>query len=186
MFLHAGFWHLAGNLFFFWFFFWMFGNKVENLLGPWLFAATYLLGGFGRDSLLHALNPYSPIPCVGASGAISGIAGCFLVPFPSTRFDLIHYLGYLRLGATETQAGAAVLAWFGEQTVHGLIATAFHVAGGLAYWALFGGFVVGVIIGFLFRTAGGEALRKAEEEVGDEQADDPLQPKRGEVAELKV
>ena len=182
MFLHVGFWHLAGNVFFFW----MFGNKVENLFGPWLFAATYLLSGFGATAFYYALNQHSPIPCVGASGAISGIAGCFLVLFPRTRFDLIYYLGYIRLGATETRAWAAVLAWFGEQTVLGLITTAFHVAGGVAYWAHFGGFVVGAIIGFLFRIAAGERVRQAEEDVEEEEADDPPRPKRGELTELKL
>jgi membrane associated rhomboid family serine protease len=182
MFLHVGFWHLAGNVFFFW----MFGNKVENLFGPWLFAATYLLSGFGATAFYYALNQHSPIPCVGASGAISGIAGCFLVLFPRTRFDLIYYLGYIRLGATETRAWAAVLAWFGEQTVLGLITTAFHVAGGVAYWAHFGGFVVGAIIGFLFRSAAGERVQQAEEDVKEEEADDPPLPKRGELTELKL
>ena len=161
-------------------------QQSRKPFGQWLFALTYLLSGFGATAFYYALNQHSPIPCVGASGAISGIAGCFLVLFPKTRFELIYYFGYIRLGATETRAWAAVLAWFGEQTILGLITTALHVAGGVAYWAHFGGFVIGAIIGFLFRTAAGERVRQTEDDMAEEEADDPPLPKRGELTELKL
>jgi membrane associated rhomboid family serine protease len=166
MFLHAGFWHLAGNMFFFW----MFANRVEDLFGSWLFAAGYLLSGFGATAFYFALNRYSSIPLVGASGAISGIAGCFLVLFPSAEFDLIFYVRYIRLGRLETLAWAAVLAWFGEQTLLALITMAFHTAGGVAYWAHFGGFLVGVVIGFLFRTMATEKVLRAEKDLDAEES----------------
>jgi membrane associated rhomboid family serine protease len=79
-----------------------------------------------------------------------------------------------------------VLAWFGEQTILGLVTTALHVAGGVAYWAHFGGFVVGAMIGFLFRIAAGERVRQAEDDVAVEEADDPPLPKGGGLTELKL
>src|SRR5215472_147780 len=75
MFLHTGFWHLFGNMWFLW----MFGIQVEEILGRWLFCLVYLACGLGGDSLHYLLNSTAVIPSVGASGAISGIAGCFFV-----------------------------------------------------------------------------------------------------------
>lgn len=182
MFLHAGFWHFAGNMFFFW----MFGNRVENLFGRWLFAATYLLSGFGAMAFYYLLNEHSSVPCVGASGAISGIAGCFLFLFPSARFDLIFYLGYIKLKEIETRAMAAVFAWFAEQTLLALITTALHSTGGVAYWAHFGGFVVGAIIGLTFRIVARGNLREAEDLPEPDDPSDPLQPSAGTFTELKL
>jgi membrane associated rhomboid family serine protease len=182
MFLHAGFWHFLGNMFFFW----MFGNRVENLFGRWLFAATYLVSGFGATACYYVLNLHSTVPCVGASGAISGIAGCFLVLFPRARFDLVFYLGYIRLKTIETRALAAVLAWLGEQTLLGLLTSALHVAGGVAYWAHFGGFVAGVTVGLLFRLVAGEKLHETGDLVEPQGPDDPLQPRADEFTELKL
>src|SRR5215469_10906514 len=68
MFLHTGFWHLFGNMWFLW----MFGNRVENTLGHWVFSLVYLASGIGGGLLHYAFNSNSTIPCVGASGAISG------------------------------------------------------------------------------------------------------------------
>jgi membrane associated rhomboid family serine protease len=143
---------------------------VENLFGSWLFAAAYLFSGFGATALYFALNRYSSIPLARASGAISGIAGCFFVLFPSAQFDLIFYIGYIRLGKLETLAWAAALAWFAEQTLLGPITMAFHMAGGVAYWAHFGGFLVGLIIGFLFRTVAAEKVHQEEKDMDSEQA----------------
>src|SRR5205809_209840 len=75
MFLHAGILHYVGNMFFLW----MFGYRIENTFGAWLFAFVYLLCGFGASGLHYLINSTSTIPCVGASGAISGIMGCYFV-----------------------------------------------------------------------------------------------------------
>ncbi|MCU1241974.1 MAG: rhomboid family intrarane serine protease [Candidatus Acidoferrum typicum] len=179
MFLHAGFWHYAGNMFFLW----MFGNRVENMFGRWLFVAAYLVSGFGATYFYYVLNLHSTVPSVGASGAISGIVGCFLVLFPKTRFDLDFYLGWWRLKSIETHAFAAVLTWFGEQTVLGLLSSTFHVAGGVAYWAHFGGFVVGAIIALAFS----QIVDPKEREIRDvEESESRLQPKAEEYTELKL
>jgi len=71
MFLHSGFWHILGNMWFLW----MFGVRVENAFTKWLFLPVYVVCGLGGDGLHWLLNQHSPVPCVGASGAISGIAG---------------------------------------------------------------------------------------------------------------
>lgn len=181
MFLHAGFWHYLGNMFFLW----MFGNRVENMFGRWLFAATYLAGGFGATYFYYILNLHSTVPCVGASGAISGIVGCFLVLFPKARFDLDFYLGWARLKSIETNAFAAVLTWFGEQTVLGLISSTFHVAGGVAYWAHFGGFVVGAVVALMYAAFVGTRRRKTRD-ADAEDASEGFDKKPQDFIELKL
>src|SRR3954452_24702748 len=84
MFLHAGILHYAGNMFFLW----MFGYRIENTFGIWLFTFVYLLCGVGATGLHYLFNANSTIPSVGASGAISGIMGCYFVLFPKSKFDL--------------------------------------------------------------------------------------------------
>jgi membrane associated rhomboid family serine protease len=120
---------------------------------------------------------------VGASGAISGIVGCFLVLFPKTRFDLDFYFGWWRLKSIETRALAAVLAWFAEQTVLGLISSTFHVSAGVAYWAHFGGFVVGAIIALGFSLVVATEQRETRDA---EEPENPLQPKAQDFTELKL
>lgn len=145
MFLHSGFWHIAGNMWFLW----MFGNRVENTFGKWLFLPVYLICGLGGAELHWLLNQHSSIPCVGASGAISGIAGTYLVLFPKSKFDLVIYFRWTELKTIHTRATAAVGAWFGEQFLLGLLTQAL-AGGGIAYWAHVGGFATGTLIGGVF------------------------------------
>jgi membrane associated rhomboid family serine protease len=142
MFLHAGFWHLFGNMWFLW----MFGNRVENTVGPWLFSLVYLACGFGGDVLHYFFNSASAIPCVGASGAISGIVGCFFVLFPKANFDLVIYFRWTTLKTIHTHTHAAIGAWVAEQTLLGLLTQALH-ASSVAFWAHVGGFAVGLAAG---------------------------------------
>jgi membrane associated rhomboid family serine protease len=146
MFLHTGFLHLAGNMFFLW----MFGKDVENSFGTWLFLPVYLLCGLGGSFLHYLFNLDSTIPCIGASGAISGIVGCFLVLFPKARFDLEFYIGWIHIGTMPTQTKAAVSAWIGEQALLGLLFQSFHVSS-IAFFAHVGGFAVGVIVAGCFK-----------------------------------
>ena len=145
MFLHAGFWHLAGNMFFLW----MFGGQVENRLGPWLFSLLYLVCGLGGGGLHYLTNHESTIPTVGASGAISGIVGAYFLFFPRARFDLDFYLGWWRVKTVRTRTYAAVGAWFGEQLLLGL-STMTHGAS-IAFWAHVGGFLAGLGGAAVFR-----------------------------------
>ncbi len=145
MFLHAGFWHLLGNMWFLW----MFGNRVENMFRPFLFVLVYVGCGLGGHYLHYVFNPSSSIPCVGASGAISGIVGSYLVLFPKSKFDLVIYFRWSALKTIPTRAPVAVGAWIAEQTILGIITQLVHVSS-VAFWAHIGGFATGVVTAFLF------------------------------------
>ena len=142
MFLHAGFWHLFGNMWFLW----MFGNQVEKILGRWVFCLAYLACGLGGDLLHYLFNSTSAIPSVGASGAISGIAGCFFVLFPKANFDLVFYFRFWTLKTIHTYTGIAVGAWIAEQALLGVLSLKFQ-AFSIAFWAHVGGFAVGLAAG---------------------------------------
>lgn len=138
MFLHAGFWHFAGNMFFLW----MFASRVENTFGHWMFGIVYLVCGLSAHGLHYVFNSASTVPCVGASGAISGIAGCYLVLFPKSRFDLEVYFGWIHVDTIHTRAFGAIGAWILEQTVLGLLTQAVRFSP-VAFWAHVGGFASG-------------------------------------------
>ena len=141
LFIHAGFLHLLGNMWFLW----MFGRQVEDALGSWVFAVVYVLCGLGGHALHWTLNHHSLVPCVGASGAISGIAGIYFVLFPKSRFDLYFYLGWWKVWSTSTFTHVAVGVWIAEQFILGLITQATH-ATGVAFWAHVGGFTTGLAV----------------------------------------
>ncbi|HWW15803.1 MAG TPA: rhomboid family intramembrane serine protease [Candidatus Dormibacteraeota bacterium] len=145
LFIHAGFLHLLGNMWFLW----MFGRQVEDALGSWIFALVYFVCGLGGHALHWALNNHSPIPLVGASGAISGIAGIYFILFPKSRFDLYFYLGWWKVWSTSTFTHVAVGVWIGEQFVLGLITQGTHLAG-VAFWAHVGGFVTGLAVAAMY------------------------------------
>jgi rhomboid family protein len=158
MFLHSGLWHLLGNMFFLW----MFGNRVENMLGSWLFIPVYLACGIGALYLHAAFNQESTLPCVGASGAISGIAGIYFLLFPKAEFDLIFYLGWFKLGSVQARTHAAVGAWIGEQILLGLLTQVEHFSS-VAFWAHVGGFGMGLAMAGLFLWVVPESWRRAAE-----------------------
>jgi hypothetical protein len=141
MFLHAGFWHFAGNMFFLW----MFGYRVENTFGRWLFAAVYIVCGCGAAALHFAFNRTSTIPLVGASGAISGIVGCYVVLFPRSRFDVVVVLFRWPIETIYTETYGAVGAWIGEQAILALLTQAAQFSE-VAFWGHIGGFVTGAAL----------------------------------------
>ena len=145
MFLHAGFFHLAGNMWFLW----MFGNRVENMFGRWLFLPVYLACGLGGAGLHFLLNRSSLLPCVGASGAISGIVGIYFVLFPKSKFEHCIYFGWWHIKTIPAHTHAAVGAWIGEQALLGILTQAIHVSS-VAFWAHVGGFATGVAAALVF------------------------------------
>lgn len=151
MFLHAGFWHVAGNMWFLW----MFAPRLEERLGSWLFAAAYFTCGIGAAGLETLFTPGSTMPMVGASGAISGVAGMYFVLFPRSPFDLCLYLGWWQVKTFNVLTRGAVGAWIGEQFVLGLI-TSFTHSIGIAFWAHVGGFLSGLIIAALVAIRAGK------------------------------
>ncbi len=139
MFLHAGFMHLAGNMLFLW----IFGDNLEDEMGHLPFLGFYVLSGIGAG-LLHVLAaPMSTIPTVGASGAIAGVMGGYLLMFPKARIDILLILIiYFRVFSIPAFIMLGV--WFGMQFLGGLGADA--NTGGVAYWAHAGGFIVGMVL----------------------------------------
>jgi membrane associated rhomboid family serine protease len=147
MFLHVDFWHLAGNMIFLW----IFGNNIEDRLGRLGFVAFYLLAGVAAALAQVAIDPSSPVPMVGASGAISAILGTYIVLFPGARvLSLVPFVFFYQL--IEVPAWVYLGVWFVLQLIPGLGSLgAAGGAGGVAFFAHIGGFVAGVAVGLLIR-----------------------------------
>ena len=139
MFLHGGWAHLFGNMLFLW----IFGDNLEDQFGPMGFLLFYLACGAGAALAQIAADPGSGIPMVGASGAIAGVMGGYLLLYPRARVDvLFFFLIFFRI--FPIPAWAVLGFWFGSQVVAGL-ATPIDL-GGVAYWAHVGGFVAGLLL----------------------------------------
>lgn len=151
MFLHGSWSHIIGNSLFLW----VFGNNIEDSMGPWRFLAFYLICGLMAVAVHIATEPASPVPTVGASGAISGIMGAYLVLYPRARVNILFFfLIFIRV--LPVPAWAALLWWFGWQVVAGLPQLSSmrpDVSGGVAVWAHIGGFVAGVLLIKLFENS---------------------------------
>ncbi|TLS78236.1 rhomboid family intramembrane serine protease [Mariprofundus erugo] len=148
MFLHAGWMHLLGNMFFLW----MFADNVEDVLGRWLFLPAYLFCGVAATGLHMLLDPGATVPLVGASGAISGMLGLYIVLYRYAQVDLLVAVRYSSYTFHMTALGAG-LAWLGEQALLGAFASA-GVSSGVAFWAHVGGLLAGMLIGLLCRLTG--------------------------------
>lgn len=139
MFLHGGFWHLAGNMLFLW----VFGDNLEDEMGHLPFLLFYLACGVGAG-LIHVIAaPYSTVPTVGASGAIAGVMGGYLLLFPRARVDILLILVvYFRIFPVPAYVMLGV--WFAMQFLGSV--TTDPDMGGIAYWAHTGGFAVGLAL----------------------------------------
>ena len=141
MFMHASILHLAGNMVFLW----IFGNNVEDSMGPFRFLAFYLLGGIAALGLQVAINPDSLGPTVGASGAIAAVLGGYIVLYPRARVLTLVLIIFF-FGVIELPALAVLGAWFIVQAVFGAAGLTDPTnAGGVAYFAHIGGFIFGVL-----------------------------------------
>lgn len=139
MFLHGGLMHLAGNMLFLW----VFGDNMEDLLGHVGFALLYLCAGVAAALAQFAVDPTSIVPMVGASGAIAGVMGGYLLMFPRARIDvLIIIVIFFRIFVLP--AWVVLGLWFGVQVFSGMATGA--GAGGVAFWAHAGGFLAGVAL----------------------------------------
>lgn len=137
MFLHGGWMHLLGNMLFLW----IFGDNIEDAFGPVLFLMFYLAAGAGAAALQIAGDPASTVPMLGASGAIAGVMGAYLMLFPRARVDvLIVIIFFFRV--IIVPAWLVLGVWFALQLVSGLASSA--DAGGVAYLAHVGGFAAGL------------------------------------------
>jgi membrane associated rhomboid family serine protease len=145
MFMHGGWMHLIGNMWFLW----IFGNNVEDAMGHFRFVLFYLLCGISAAALQIAFDPNSVIPMVGASGAIGGVMGAYVVMYPRVHVHLFVFLGFY---ATTFAVPAYFMLgyWFLVQLVSGSVAIGAQ-GGGVAFWAHIGGFIAGALLSFVFR-----------------------------------
>ena len=141
MFLHGGWFHIIGNM---WFLA-VFGDNIEDAMGWWRFILFYLLCGIAAAGLQIATNTGSVVPMVGASGAISGVMGAYAVLFPRAPVHVLVFFGFF---FTRFVVPAFLMLgyWFLLQLLGGIPALA-GAAGGVAFWAHVGGFAAGVVLG---------------------------------------
>lgn len=133
MFLHGGIFHLFGNMLYLW----IFGNNIEDFLGPIRFVMFYLLSGLGA-SLTHIIfNPNSQVPMIGASGAIAGVLGAYLILYPQARvMTLVFLFFFIRI--IPIPAAFILGIWFFVQVLN------IGLGGGVAWFAHIGGFLLGI------------------------------------------
>jgi membrane associated rhomboid family serine protease len=141
MFLHGGWMHIIGNMWSLW----IFGDNVEDRMGRGGFLCFYLLSGLAAGVLHIAFNATSPTPTIGASGAIAGVMGAYLLLFPhATVITLVPIFIFLQ--TVELPAVIFLGIWFLTNVLSGLGSLAAHTqAGGVAWWAHIGGFIVGLL-----------------------------------------
>jgi membrane associated rhomboid family serine protease len=142
MFLHAGWLHILGNCLYFW----VFGNNVEDSMGRLRFLIFYILCGLAGAATQVLLNPASPVPMVGASGAISGVLGAYLWLYPRVRVRVLVGIFLIPLPAY-----LVLLSWIGMQLLTAHTTRLKAESGGVAVWAHIGGFAAGLFLVHLFR-----------------------------------
>lgn len=145
MFMHAGFWHILGNMWYLW----IFGDNVEDVFGRFGYMLFYLLSGIAAAFAQILTNPNTVIPMVGASGAISGVLGAYFVLFPYGRVLTLVPLFPFFVRLIELPAIFLLGFWFILQFVGGISSPV--EGGGVAYWAHAGGFITGALLALLVR-----------------------------------
>ena len=140
LFLHGGWMHLIGNMWFLW----VFGDNVEDVLGHGKYLGFYLACGVIASLAQYAMSPDSRIPTLGASGAIAGVMGAYLVKFPRNR--ILTLLPIIIFWTTiDVPAWLILIYWFGLQFL-GVLGTSMSQGGGVAFFAHIGGFIAGMIL----------------------------------------
>jgi len=135
MFLHGGLFHLLGNMLYLW----IFGNNIEDYLGPYRFVLFYFISGFGA-SMVHILfNFNSTVPVIGASGAIAGILGAYLILFPHAKVMTFVFLIFI-IRIVPIPAAFVLGIWFFGQLLN------VGLGGGVAWFAHIGGFLLGILL----------------------------------------
>jgi len=153
MFLHGGFWHLAGNMWFLW----IFGNNIEDAMGHVRFIVFYLACGMAAVFAQVLPNPVSIVPMVGASGAISGVLGAYMLLYPRARVLLGLPIGFLIVQIGRFPAVWVLASWFGLQLVMALASgpeIPGDTQGRIAFGAHIGGFVAGLLLVTIFKRRG--------------------------------
>jgi len=146
MFLHGGYDHIIGNMLYLW----LFGDNIEDRFGLVFYLILYFVSGFAATALQVIIDPSSTIPMIGASGAIAGVLGAYLVLFPTVRVQGVMPLG--RVAQVSTMPAWVVLGlWFVLQLVNGFgsLGAGAQYGGGVAFFAHIGGFIAGAVMAFI-------------------------------------
>lgn len=149
MFMHGGFAHILSNMLYLW----IFGDNVEDLMGHGLYLIFYLASGLAAGLAQVFVAPASEIPLLGASGAIAGILGAYLIFYPRARVQSLVLLGYFAR-MIELPALIVLGGWFVLQLFNGFLSFGMAQTGGVAWFAHIGGFVVGMVGALLCRALG--------------------------------
>lgn len=155
MFMHGGWLHLIGNMLYLW----IFGNNVEDVFGRVGFLIFYLLMGLAGHVGQILISPSARIPLIGASGAIAGVMGAYLVFYPRARIDTAVIIWYF-IRVIPLSAVWVIGLWIVLQFLQGAAALTGTVEGGVAWWAHIGGFVAGAAVGLLFKGRAEEAAKE--------------------------
>ncbi|RMH65634.1 MAG: rhomboid family intramembrane serine protease [Calditrichaeota bacterium] len=137
MFIHGGLWHLTGNMLYLW----IFGDNIEYYLGHIRYLLFYFVVGIGAALMQIVFSPLSQVPMVGASGAISGVLGAYLLKFPRNRVNVLVFFIFM----VRVPAAIILSLWFLMQVYNALFATVAGGGGGVAWLAHVGGFIAGFI-----------------------------------------
>lgn len=146
IFLHGGFLHIISNMWFLW----VFGDNVEGYLGWFLFPLLYFSAGIIGNVVQYSLMPHSPIPMLGASGAVAGILGAYFVMFPNSTIKTLVPI-FIFLTTFNVPAFIMLGYWFVLQILSGAISLDMSSQGGIAFFAHVGGFVTGILFAAIFR-----------------------------------
>jgi membrane associated rhomboid family serine protease len=148
-FLHGGWFHFLGNMWFLW----IFGDNVEDRLGHGGYLLFYLASGIGASVVHLATGPGSTVPTIGASGAIAGVMGAYLLLYPRSRVLVLVPIVFV-FQFFVFPAAVFLGLWFVWQLFQGALAVGAVQAGGVAWWAHVGGFVVGLVVVAALRATG--------------------------------
>lgn len=140
MFIHGSLLHLGGNMLYLW----IFGNNIEDLVGPFKFTLLYLISGFAAHFLHIITDPGSLIPTVGASGAVAGLLGAYLIAYPRARVLTLVFFFFIRLAILP--AFVVIIFWFFIQLISAMASLGGMQGGGVAWFAHVGGFLAGVVL----------------------------------------
>lgn len=144
IFLHGSWLHLLGNMLYLW----IFADNIEATVGSFRFVLFYLTGGLVSGLAQVMIDPYSLVPCIGASGAIAAVMGAYIVMFPHSRVKMLFLLFFI---VFYVPSWVFLGLWFVQQAVSGTSADGLADVSGVAWWAHIGGFVFGLGLGWYFR-----------------------------------
>jgi len=156
MFMHGGWLHLIGNMLFLW----VLGDNIEDILGHGRFLLFYLACGVAAGLLQYAVNPDSRVPMIGASGAIAGVMGAYLIKFPHARIETVFW--FVVIFYAEIPAWLMLVYWFALQFLNGFgsVVQAHANRGGTAWFAHIGGFLAGMFLISVMRQRDRYRLRR--------------------------